>query len=378
LRSILFCNEMLGLGHLRLSLVLAQALVASDDDTALIVTGSPAFGGMRLPERVDVLKLPTAAVDASSSWSATALQPTTGLGLDGAEIAALRADLCLTAVERIRPDVIVVDYRPLGRRDDLRPALERARANGHCRVALGLWEVDDAPQRVRELWTSELVEAVAQLYDLALVYGPFADDDVRVERLRAAGIPVHETGRIAPAPAEHGPSDLTDGYLLATAGGGADGFSVLDTLVAAIRARPLGLPTVIVSGPMMPARDVARLREGAQGLDVTVHEFRADMPAVLAGARAVVSMAGYCTVAEVLASGKPALLVPRAFPREEQLNRARRLAAEGGVGVLAPDELDPSAMRTALDALLEREPQPVQPAQGAEEAAAILAGSQSP
>ena len=50
MRSILFCNEMLGLGHLRLSLVLAQALVAQDDRaTALVVTGSPAFGGLRIP-----------------------------------------------------------------------------------------------------------------------------------------------------------------------------------------------------------------------------------------------------------------------------------------------------------------------------------------
>jgi len=30
-RSVLFCNEMLGLGHLRLSLALAGALVEQDD-----------------------------------------------------------------------------------------------------------------------------------------------------------------------------------------------------------------------------------------------------------------------------------------------------------------------------------------------------------
>ena len=39
MRSILFCNEMLGMGHLRLSLVLAEALVAcSEGATALVVT----------------------------------------------------------------------------------------------------------------------------------------------------------------------------------------------------------------------------------------------------------------------------------------------------------------------------------------------------
>lgn len=364
---------MLGLGHLRLSLALADALVARETDaTALVVTGSPAFAGLRLPRSVDMLKLPTAPVDPDSGWSATALRPPAGLALDRSEVAALRAALSLTAVELVRPDVVVVDYRPLGREGDLLPALEHLRARGDCTVALGLWEADDAPERLRDQWTPELQRAVAELYDLALVYGPSAPDDVRVERLRAAGVPVHNTRRVGMPPAKHGPSDLGHGYLLATAGGGVDGFPVLETLLAAIRARPLGIPAVLVTGPLMAAADVAGLREAAVGLDVEVHEFRADMDAVLAGARAVVSMAGYCTVAEVLASGKPALLVPRSFPREEQLNRARGLAAAGRVSVLTQDELDPASMRAALERLLAREPVPAERPHGAEDAAGLL------
>jgi predicted glycosyltransferase len=366
---------MLGLGHLRLSLVLADALAARDDRaTALVVTGSPAFAGLRLPPRVDILKLPSAPVGPDSGWSATALRPPAGLALDRSEVAALRAALSLTAVELVRPDVVVVDYRPLGRDGDLLPALEHLRARGDCTVALGLWEADDAPERLRDQWTPELQLSVAQLYDLALVYGPSAPDDVRVERLRASGVPVHNTRRVVGQPAEHGPPDLGQGYLLATAGGGVDGFPVLELVLAAIRAQPIGIPAVLVTGPLMAAGDVARLRDAAVGLDAQVHEFRADMDAVLAGARAVVSMAGYNTVAEVLASGKPSLLVPRSFPREEQLNRARALAAAGRVSILTEDELDPASMRAALDDLLAREPAPVEAPLGAADAAAILAG----
>jgi predicted glycosyltransferase len=366
---------MLGLGHLRLSLALAEALVARDDGaTALVVTGSPAFAGLRLVPDVDILKLPTAPVGPDSGWSATALRPPAGLALDGSEVAALRAALSLAAVDVVRPDVVVVDYRPLGRGGDLLPALEHVRARGDCTVALGLWEADDAPERLRDQWTPELQRTVAELYDLALVYGPSAPDDVRVERLRASGVPVHNTRRVGVPPATHGPADLGHGYLLATTGGGVDGFPMLETVLAAIRAQPLGIPTVLVTGPLMAAADVAGLREAAVGLDVEVHEFRADMDAALAGARAVVSMAGYCTVAEVLASGKPALLVPRSFPRQEQLNRARRLAAAGRVSVLTQDELDAASMRRALDALLGREPIPSERPLGAEDAAGILAG----
>ncbi|MEA2220002.1 MAG: hypothetical protein QOJ35_2628 [Solirubrobacteraceae bacterium] len=375
MRAVLFCNEMLGLGHLRLSLALAEALVAQDDRaTALVVTASPAFGGLRLPPRVDVLKLPTAPVGPDSAWSQTALTPTAGLALDAATLGALRADISLAAVERVAPDVVVVDYRPLGRGGDLVPALRRVRARGDCTVALGLWDADDAPERLRHEWTPELRRAIAELYDLALVYGPSAPDDVRVELLRASGVAVHNTRRVGAAPAERGAADLGHGYLLATTGGGADGFPLLDALLAAIRIRPLGVRTIAVTGPLMAAGEVARLRAAADGIDVSVHEFRADMDAVLAGARAVVAMAGYCTVAEVLASGRPALLVPRAFPREEQLNRARRLALNGRVSMLAPGALDAASMRRALDGLLAREPVPAEAPLGAQDAAGILAG----
>ena len=374
MRSILFCNEMLGLGHLRLSLVLAEALTAcSDGATALVVTGSPAFGVMRPAPAVDILKLPSAPVTPGSRWSATAFRPAAGLAIGHEELGALRAQLSLAAVERLRPDILVSDYRPLGREDELRPALEHLRARGGCTIALGLWEVDDAPERLCAEWTPKLLEAVGDLYDFALVYGPPVAADVRIQRLRAAGLTVYHTELVGAPPANRGTSDLGDGYLLAMAGGGIDGFEVLDAVLGAIGMRVLDIPAVLVTGPLMGQSDIAMLRKRASGLAAQVLEFRADMDAVIAGARAIVAMAGYCTVSEVLASGKPALLVPRTFPREEQLNRARWHAAAGRVGMLLPNELDPVALRGAIGELLERQPTVPEPLTGAADAASILA-----
>jgi predicted glycosyltransferase len=389
-RSILFCNEMLGLGHLRLSLALATALVDGGDapaprveraaaDAALVVTGSPALNGAQRVAGVDVLKLPTLPVGAHSSWSATSLQPPSGLGIGEAAVGRLRAGLCLAAVRELRPHVTVVDYRPFGRGGDLRPALEWLRGNGPCTIALGLWDVDDSPSRLRRDWTVEHAQEVSQIYDLALVYGNPPPGDVRVQALRTAGLPVHETGLVA-APAVGTPADdLGEGYLLAMAGGGVDGFTMLWVLLEAIRGRPLAVRTVVVAGPMMAAAQVEELRCAADGLDVLVEHSRPDMGAVLRGARAVVAMAGYCTVAEVLGSGAPALLVPRAFPREEQLNRARRWAASGRVEMCHPDEWDPAACSHAIERLLHRSSSPGLPLTGATDAARILrARSPSP
>ena len=372
MRAVLFCNEMLGLGHLGISLAVAEALVSEPDDTALIVTGSPAFGGMRLPAGVDILKLPTAPVGADSAWSGTDRQPSAGLVLERERIVDLRTDICRAAVERVEPDVVVVDYRPLGRDRDLVPALEAAKVNGRTVTALGIWDSDDAPEALRGTWTPELMSEVAPLYDLALVYGPPEPDDVRVVALREAGMPVHETDFVSRPPAAVGPSDLEPGYLLAMAGGGVDGFDMLDALLAAIQLRPLEVPVVIVTGPLMPDGDVAGLKAVADGLDVKIYETRPDIRELLAGSQAVVSMAGYCSAAEVLASGKPALMVPRAVPREEQLNRARRLAAAGRTLLLEPADLGAATMRDALDQLLSAEARPATVLTGAADVRRVL------
>jgi predicted glycosyltransferase len=370
-RAVIFCNEMLGLGHLRRALVLASELADVDaDGTALVVTGSHALGVMRIPPRVDVLKLPTAAVTGESRWSVSGLHPPTTLSMTPAAIHELRAQVSLAVVREFRPDVALVDYAPLGRERDLRQALQWLRAESHATVALGLWEVADGPDQLR--WAPQLIADVKALYDLVMIYGEPTVDDVRVERLRAAGVPLATTKMIGPAPAAAPPSDLRPGYLLVMAGGGVDGYALLDTAIEAGRLRPLPMSTVLVTGPMMDQAQVAALRKVAIGLDVQVHRLRTDMDAVIAGARATVSMAGYSTVAEVVASGKPALLVPRAFPRDEQLRRARRLAAAGLVELLEPDALDPATLRDAFDRLLERPARAPQRSPGAATVVSLL------
>jgi predicted glycosyltransferase len=370
-RSLLFCNEMMGLGHLRRGLVVASSLVSShEDSTALVITGSHALGAMQVPAGVDVMKLPTAAVDAQSAWLASTVRPPARLAIASGDIQELRAQLSLAAVRSFQPDVVLVDYSPLGRDGDLIPALEWLRAENECTTALGLWEVSDRHDQSQ--WTPERIAAVRGLYDLVIIYGEPSSDDVRVGLLRAAGIPVETTGVIGAAPVARGAEDLGVGYLLVTAGGGADGYPLLHTALAAIRERPLPVPAVLVAGPLMPREQFAELIRTARGLDARVYRVRTDMDAVIAGARAVVSMAGYNTVAELLGSGKPALLVPRTFPRDEQLRRARRWATTGRLDLLEPDGLTPGQLREALGRLLAQPPHPPEELSGAVDIVRLL------
>jgi predicted glycosyltransferase len=80
--------------------------------------------------------------------------------------------------------------------------------------------------------------------------------------------------------------------------------------------------------------------------------FESRFERLLERALGVVAMGGYNTFCEILSFGKPALLVPRTEPRQEQLLRAERAAQLGLVQLLADDGIRaPEAMAERLRSL---------------------------
>lgn len=351
-RFLFYSNECVGLGHLRRCLRLARGLTEADpESSALIVTGSPAATSYSLPPRVDLVKLPALSRDAEGNHMADRL------ALDVDEVSRVRSRLAVAVASEFDPDIAVIDKTPLGLRGELVPVLELL-GKRSCRVALGLRDIEDGAETLRRRWAQAGVrEALERWYDAILVYGPETSTDA-LESLgwHDLSIPVHHVGYVGPRPAERGQSDLPREYLLATAGGGVDGYPLLSRFIEALHLRPLPCSAIVVAGPLMPADELTRLRERAAGLDVRVERFREDMDGVIAGARAVVSMAGYNTVSELLVAGKAGLIVPGLRPSQEQMMRARMLAASRMVQVLDPATLDPASMRGALDRLLASPP----------------------
>ncbi len=369
MRYLFYTNECVGLGHLRRALHLARAVTERDADaSALIVSGSPLASDYTLPPRVDVVTLPLLTRDADG------LHAPRRLAVSGERVHELRSAIAAAAAETFAPDVAIVDKAPLGLREELVPALDRLHEAG-ARLVLGLRDIDDAPERVGRAWAG-LRDEVEARYDAILVYGPPAGQDA----LACLGwddltVPVHHVGYIgqlrAIAPgAGHGAP-----YVLVTVGGGTDGAALLSAYLDALRIAPLPFRSLLVTGPLMAPAEVAEIERAAAGLDVELLTFRADFEAVIAGARAVVAMAGYNTVSEILQAGRPALLVPRVRPSAEQLVRAEQLAGAGLARMLHPDRLNGPTLRQALDDLLLRGPTRRMPPglSGARRAAEVLA-----
>jgi predicted glycosyltransferase len=108
----------------------------------------------------------------------------------------------------------------------------------------------------------------------------------------------------------------------------------------------------------MPAKQRAKLvKKGGKIPYIQVIEFDNRMEELIAGAKAVVAMGGYNTYCEILSFDKPALIVPRVLPREEQLIRATRAAELGLIEMLLPEEAeDPLRFAEVLKRLPDRPP----------------------
>ena len=359
MRVMIYSQDGMGLGHLRRTSSIANRLLRIRDDVrVLAVCDTPVDQRFGPSAHYDRLKLPTIVKRAPGQWDAVAL------GDDVDTVLRLRSELLRTALLSYRPDLVLVDNMPHGAMGELVAGLEALRAaNPAVRVVLGLRDIIDAPEVVRTRWAIEgAYDAIERLYDRVLVYGsrdtyPLDDLYGFSPAVRARTVYcgyVVEPAAIADRAAARKvlfPGLAADRPLVAVLGGsGHDAAPIMAcaSACAAWAAPGEDWATVIVCGPNMPvsARHdlLAQLRPGSGWVLPSVD----DTGLVLAAADAAVSMAGYNTTMEIVASGTPAVLIPRPGPSLEQRTRARIFAERGWVRMVDPDDLSPATLGDAL------------------------------
>ncbi|KAK3008602.1 hypothetical protein RJ639_013056 [Escallonia herrerae] len=89
---------------------------------------------------------------------------------------------------------------------------------------------------------------------------------------------------------------------------------------------------------------------------VIVTRFLHSMDLAYAAADLIVSRAGAMTCSEILAAGKPSILIPSPNAAEgHQLNNASLMADLAGSRVITEDEIDSTTLRTAIEEILDNE-----------------------
>ena len=348
MKVFFWVQHLLGIGHLRRTLSLARAAAGAGIETVVASGGLPVPGAD--PGGATLVQLPPVrAVDRHFKQLADERDQL----IDDAWRDRRRMAL-LKAWEAARPDVLVTELFPFGRRQlrfELEPLLARAKANG-CTTVSSVRDIlvePDKPGRI-----GEMLERVTRWYDLVLVHGDpdFVPFDATFPRLDQIAPLVRYTG-YAVERAEAPLSGDGEEEVLVSAGGGAVGEPLLR---AALAARPLSAARDrcwrFLVGEGLPDAVFSDLAQAAPA-GVIVERARPDFPVLLSRAHLSVSQGGYNTVMEVLAAGLRAVVAPYAGGHEsEQTLRAHALAERSALQVVAENELAPESLAAAIDRAL--------------------------
>jgi predicted glycosyltransferase len=368
-RVLLYCQHVLGIGHLVRSAEIVREL--SRDSQVLFISGGEKPDGFRFPEHenIDVLQLPPLKTDPDFSN----LQVCGSLrSVD--ETKTLRRRLLLQAFDQFQPDTLVTELFPFGRKQfrfELLPLLEHARQQRRKTMVASSVRDILVTRKDQEEYEQRVCDLVNTYYDLILVHGDknFQKFDETFSRVNDLQCPVAYTGYVVqrkdPITKEACRLQLTKQgrpAIVASIGSGQylTGLTLLETVLGAAQLLQSRIPHEfhVFAGPLMPEEAYSRLQTLARdSRNVRFSRYTPNLGAVLKGAEASISMAGYNTMMDVLSSRVRALVYPvTSNGDQEQCVRAERLARAGVIDVIRTEELTPEELARKVERALSKRP----------------------
>lgn len=349
---VFFSHDSMGIGHVRRNLALAHQIAENYSGgtlTGVLVTGLQDARAFPLPAGFEWLIIPGIEKGPEGYRSRNR-------GLSMNQALRLREHALEELFSTFLPDMVVIDRHLYGINNELAAPLTRLKARKpRARVILGMREILDTPETAKAEWDNLApLETAASLVDAVWVYGDRAvHDPVATGEIPAIFAPkITYTGYISKGRTSFErttefPTDKP--FILTTAGGGSDGETMLS---AAAEARvPAGYQHLIITGPQISDERFDRLIAKA-GENTTVLRSFPGLAGVIAEASAVISMGGYNTVSEILATNTPALVIPREHPRQEQRIRAEALAQHSALEWMATEDASPEKISAWLEKVL--------------------------
>jgi predicted glycosyltransferase len=358
MRLLVYSHDAYGLGNIRRMLAICESLLKDIPELSiLLLSGSPMMQGFRLPQGLDYIKLPCLNRGETGAIATKYLEAS----MD--EIIQLRSDLILSAAVHFKPDLFLVDKKPFGLQNELRKTVKYLRSwCPKTKMVLLLRDILDAPQKTITEWQKTgFHAAVEKYYDQLLVVGSSDVFDFAQEyqlppviacKVRYCGYMGRPAGRHHRNTIRQQLNVLPEEQLVVvTPGGGEDGFPMIHNYLQGLALLPANhnLKSLIISGPEMSRSEQDQLSQIAQRYPhVQMLEFTDDLMSYLAAADTIVSMGGYNTICEILSAEKPAVVIPRVRPSQEQLVRSEKMTDLGLFKEVHPDQLNPESLMQTL------------------------------
>ena len=362
-----YSHDGFGLGHLRRNTGIAARFVQDiPGSNVLLVIGCPQGAFFESPPGVDFVKVPSVVK------VGTGVHRPLNLRINHKKMKALRLSMIQKVTEVFQPDVFLVDHVPAGISGELLPTLQMLRERENPpRIVLGMRDIIDAPEVVRELWRrDEIYKAIRDHYDEVLIYGCQSVFDTAGQ----FGLDVELPGKITycgyvssgePYKTRERMRELlrvgNKKLIVVTAGGGRDAYPMLETCLGAFRLLGKDAPfeAILIAGPLMRPEEKKRLESQLGGLNVRILSQVFENLDYVNAADLVITMAGYNSLVEILQLRKKSLVIPRLGPSAEQVMRANLFAERGLIDVIYPHELSPKRLAERVMADLERDDYPV-------------------
>lgn len=360
-RVLIYCQHVLGMGHLIRSMAIARAL---RNCSVVFVNGGESLSGIDAPSWVTIANLPPITTD-SEFQSLNVHGENTSLE----QVQQARKRTLFELVGHFRPDVVIIELFPFGRKRfafELLPLLAHIRLSApSTKVVCSLRDIlVTKPDHVRhEDWVVSLMN---RYFDLLLIHSDptFQTLDETFSRCHDLRCEVQYTGFVTQGSDVSAYVQTTDDQsvsddrplILASVGGGRVGYELLDSSIRASTLLIQKLPhrMLVFTGPYMPEQRYVELHElAAQCSHIQVRRFTSSFESLMHQATLSISMAGYNTCMNLLNTGTRALVWPfTGHKNDEQTIRAKKLEQRGLLTLLRPTDLAPEQLAEKILASL--------------------------
>jgi len=360
---LMYSHDTYGLGHIRRTMAIANHLRGKDTNV-LILTGSSLASRFQFPEQVDFVRIPGMIKRTNDEYQSLSIK------IDAKQALSIRTNIILATAKTFKPDLFIVDKEPLGLKKEVLPTLKWFKEkHPTTKTILGLRDILDESSVIQKDWREKNVYSyLNELYNEIWVYGnkeiydPIEMYNIPVsthDRVKFTGyIPRKNLSQKKKKSVRKQYRIMDeDTFVLVTTGGGGDGFEVIDHFLDMHDYYPTSLPfkSMIVTGPFMPKRIREEIKKRAQKFGIKTVPFHPRMEELIIAADLVISMGGYNTICEILTQQTPALIIPREYPRQEQLIRAKRLKSQGLLDYIPWTEVTPQKLREKVFSLIKEQ-----------------------
>lgn len=361
-KVLFYCQHILGIGHLIRSIEIARGL--AKDFQVCFINGGQVIQGFEVPPSIDVINIP--AIKTDSEFQELQVVDNS-LTLE--DVQAIRTDKLLSVFEQFKPDILMVELFPFGRRRfsfELIPLMERAKASG-TQVVCSLRDIVVMKKQNQVRHEEKISRLMNQYFDMLLVHGDptLVSLERSFSRVSNLNCEVHYTGYVAQPILEASEGNLASlkiqqPTILVSVGGGRFGHDLLECVVktAPILKELLPHHIQMFTGPFIPEEVFTILQNLASGqTNITIERYTPQLLTYMQHADLSISMSGYNTTMNILMTGVRAMMMAfKGNGDEEQTIRVTRLEELGLVNVIHPDDLEPHKFAKKIVAYLSQQP----------------------